>query len=90
MKIRLLHDRVVVKREPEERKTAGGQRQPETHLRKFIAVGQGKFWTWADPRADQGDETRPPKCGVRGSTLPGDGSRQLSGPSSAGVDKLAM
>ncbi len=47
MKIRPLHDRVVVKREPEERKSPGGIVIPDTASEKptfgkVIAVGQGK------------------------------------------------
>lgn len=47
MGIRPLHDRVVVKREPEERKSAGGIVIPDTASEKptfgkVIAVGQGK------------------------------------------------
>ena len=47
MNIRPLHDRVVVKREPEERKSAGGIIIPDTASEKptfgkVIAVGQGK------------------------------------------------
>jgi chaperonin GroES len=45
--IRPLHDRVVVKREPEERKSPGGIVIPDTAgekptFGKVIAVGQGK------------------------------------------------
>jgi chaperonin GroES len=45
--IRPLHDRVVVKREPEERKSPGGIVIPDTASEKptfgkVIAVGQGK------------------------------------------------
>ncbi len=47
MKIRPLHDRVVVKREAEERRSAGGIVIPDTASEKptfgkVIAVGQGK------------------------------------------------
>jgi chaperonin GroES len=47
VKIRPLHDRVVVKREPEERKSAGGIVIPDTAGEKptfgrVVAVGQGK------------------------------------------------
>ena len=47
MNIRPLHDRVVVKREPEERKSPGGIVIPDTAnekptFGKVIAVGQGK------------------------------------------------
>ncbi len=47
MNIRPLHDRVVVKREPEERKSPGGIVIPDTASEKptfgkVIAVGQGK------------------------------------------------
>jgi chaperonin GroES len=45
--IRPLHDRVVVKREPEERKSAGGIVIPDTASEKptfgkVVAIGQGK------------------------------------------------
>jgi chaperonin GroES len=48
MKIRPLHDRVVVKRMEEERKTAGGIVIPDTAAEKpirgqVIAVGNGKI-----------------------------------------------
>ncbi len=48
MKIRPLHDRVVVKRMEEERKTAGGIVIPDTATEKpirgqIIAVGNGKI-----------------------------------------------
>ena len=47
MNIRPLHDRVVVKREPEERKSPGGIVIPDTASEKptfgkVVAVGQGK------------------------------------------------
>ena len=47
MNIRPLHDRLVVKREPEERKSPGGIVIPDTASEKptfgkVIAVGQGK------------------------------------------------
>ena len=47
MNIRLLHDRVVVKREAEERKSPGGIVIPDTASEKptfgkVVAVGQGK------------------------------------------------
>jgi chaperonin GroES len=47
MKIRPLHDRVVVKRVPEETKTSGGLFIPDTAKEKpargkVIAVGEGK------------------------------------------------
>lgn len=47
MNIRPLHDRVIVKREPEERKSPGGIVIPDTASEKptfgnVIAVGQGK------------------------------------------------
>ncbi len=47
MNIRPLHDRVVVKREPEERKSPGGIVIPDTASEKptfgrIVAVGQGK------------------------------------------------
>ncbi len=48
MKIRPLHDRVVVKRREEERKTAGGIVSPDNAAEKpdqgeVIAVGNGKI-----------------------------------------------
>lgn len=48
MNIRPLHDRVVVQREPEERKSPGGIVIPDTASEKptfgkVIAVGQGKI-----------------------------------------------
>ena len=48
MNIRPLHDRVVVKREAEERKSAGGIVIPDTASEKptfgkVIAVGKGKI-----------------------------------------------
>ena len=47
MNIRPLHDRIVVKREPEDRKSPGGIVIPDTvsekpTFGKVIAVGQGK------------------------------------------------
>lgn len=47
MNIRPLHDRIVVKREPEDRKSPGGIVIPDTASEKptfgqVIAVGQGK------------------------------------------------
>jgi chaperonin GroES len=47
MKIRPLHDRVIVKREDEERKTPGGIVIPDTAAEKpirgkVVAVGKGK------------------------------------------------
>lgn len=47
MNIRPLHDRIVVRREPEERKSPGGIVIPDTASEKptfgkVIAVGQGK------------------------------------------------
>ena len=47
MNIRPLHDRVVVKREPEERKSPGGIVIPDTASEKptfgkVLAVGKGK------------------------------------------------
>ena len=47
MKIRLLHDRVIVKRIEEERKSAGGIVIPDTAAEKpdqgeVVAVGKGK------------------------------------------------
>jgi chaperonin GroES len=48
MKIRPLHDRVIVKREEEERKSAGGILIPESAAEKpirgrVLAVGNGKI-----------------------------------------------
>ena len=48
MKIRPLHDRVIVKREEQERKSAGGIVIPDTATEKpifgqVIAVGKGKI-----------------------------------------------
>jgi chaperonin GroES len=48
MKIRPLHDRVIVKREEEERKSAGGIVIPDTATEKpifgkVVAVGKGKI-----------------------------------------------
>jgi chaperonin GroES len=48
MKIRPLHDRVIVKREEEERKSAGGILIPDTATEKpvrgkVLAVGNGKI-----------------------------------------------
>ena len=48
MKIRPLHDRVIVKREDEERKTPGGIVIPDTAAEKpirgkIMAVGKGKI-----------------------------------------------
>ncbi len=48
MKIRPLHDRVIVKREDEERKSAGGIVIPDTAAEKpirgkIVAVGKGKI-----------------------------------------------
>jgi chaperonin GroES len=48
MKIRPLHDRVIVKREEEERKSAGGILIPDTAAEKpvrgkVLAVGNGKI-----------------------------------------------
>ena len=48
MNLRPLHDRVVVKREPEERKSPGGIVIPDTAgekptFGKVLAVGQGKI-----------------------------------------------
>ncbi len=47
MKIRPLHDRIVIKRVPEEEKTSGGLYIPDTAKEKpargvVVAVGQGK------------------------------------------------
>jgi chaperonin GroES len=54
--IRPLHDRVVVKREPEERKSPGGIVIPDTASEKptfgkVIAVGQGKVLENGQTRA---------------------------------------
>jgi chaperonin GroES len=54
--IRPLHDRVVVKREAEERKSAGGIVIPDTASEKptfgrVIAVGQGKVLENGETRA---------------------------------------
>ena len=48
MKIRPLHDRVIVKREEEERKSSGGIVIPDTATEKpmfgkIVAVGKGKI-----------------------------------------------
>lgn len=48
MKMRPLHDRVIVKREPEERKSPGGIVIPDTAAEKpiygkILAVGKGKI-----------------------------------------------
>jgi chaperonin GroES len=48
MKIRPLHDRVIVKREEEERKSTGGIEIPDTATEKpmfgkVVAVGKGKI-----------------------------------------------
>ena len=48
MKIRPLHDRLIVKREPEERKSPGGIVIPDTAAEKpvfgkVLAVGKGKI-----------------------------------------------
>ncbi len=56
MNIRPLHDRVVVKREPEERKSPGGIVIPDTASEKptfgkVIAVGQGKVLDNGQTRA---------------------------------------
>lgn len=56
MKIRPLHDRVVVRRMEEERTTAGGIVIPDTATEKpmrgeVIAVGAGKFLDNGDVRA---------------------------------------
>ncbi len=56
MNIRPLHDRVVVKREAEERKSAGGIVIPDTASEKptfgkVIAVGQGKILENGQTRA---------------------------------------
>lgn len=56
MKIRPLHDRVLLKREEEERKTAGGIVIPDTATEKpirgeVIAVGPGKILDNGDVRA---------------------------------------
>jgi chaperonin GroES len=54
--IRPLHDRVVVKREPEERKSPGGIVIPDTvsekpTFGKVVAVGQGKVLDNGQTRA---------------------------------------
>jgi len=56
MKIRPLHDRVVVRRTEEERKTPGGIVIPDTATEKpirgeVIAVGNGKVLDTGDVRA---------------------------------------
>lgn len=56
VKIRPLHDRVIVKREEEERKTAGGIVIPDTATEKpirgeVVAVGRGKALENGDIRA---------------------------------------
>lgn len=56
MKIRPLHDRVLIKREEEERKTAGGIVIPDTATEKpirgeVISVGPGKILDNGDVRA---------------------------------------
>ena len=58
MKIRPLHDRVIVKRLPEERTTAAGIVIPETATEKpmrgeVLAVGTGKLLDNGDVRALQ-------------------------------------
>jgi chaperonin GroES len=55
MKIRPLHDRVIVKREEEERKSAGGILIPDTATEKpvrgkVLAVGNGKILENGDVR----------------------------------------
>jgi chaperonin GroES len=55
MKIRPLHDRVIVKREEEERKTPGGIVIPDTAAEKpirgkIVAVGKGKILENGDVR----------------------------------------
>jgi len=55
MKLRPLHDRVVVKREEEERKSSGGIVIPDTATEKpirgkVIAVGNGKILENGDMR----------------------------------------
>jgi chaperonin GroES len=56
VKIRPLHDRVIVKREEEERKTAGGIVIPDTATEKpifgeIVAIGRGKLLDNGDVRA---------------------------------------
>jgi chaperonin GroES len=56
MNIRPLHDRLIVKREAEERKSAGGIVIPDTAAEKptfgkVIAVGKGKVLDNGEPRA---------------------------------------
>ena len=55
MKIRPLHDRVIVEREEEERKSAGGIVIPDTAAEKpirgkVLAVGKGKVLDSGDTR----------------------------------------
>jgi len=55
MKIRPLHDRVIVKREEEERKSSGGIVIPDTATEKpifgkVVAVGKGKILENGDIR----------------------------------------
>src|SRR6266581_1095687 len=57
MKIRPLHDRVIVKREAEERKSAGGIVIPDTATEKpifgkVVAVGKGKILENGETRPD--------------------------------------
>lgn len=56
MNIRPLHDRVVVKREPQEQRSAGGIVIPDTvgekpTFGKVVAVGQGKILENGQSRA---------------------------------------
>ena len=56
MKIRPLHDRVIVRREEEEQKTAGGillpgSAQEKPNRGKVVAVGSGRILDNGDPRA---------------------------------------
>jgi chaperonin GroES len=50
MKLRPLHDRVVIRRSEEEKKTAGGIVLPGSAAEKanrgeIVAVGTGRVWT---------------------------------------------
>jgi chaperonin GroES len=56
MKIRPLHDRVIVRREEEEQKTAGGillpgSAQEKPNRGKVVAVGSGRILDNGDTRA---------------------------------------
>ena len=59
MKIRPLHDRVIVRREEEEQKTAGGillpgSAQEKPNRGKVVAVGSGRILDNGDTRAVDG------------------------------------